>query len=54
VHYRIASAVTRVEFVRNWMSPVVLRCRWCNIIVLTVFAPSEEKSDDFKDRFKRN
>jgi hypothetical protein len=28
---------------------VVLRGRWCNIIVLNVHAPSEEKSDDLKD-----
>jgi len=27
-----------------------LRCRQCNIIVLNVHAPSEEKSDDLKDR----
>jgi len=29
----------------------VLRGCWCNIIVLNVHAPSEEKSDDSKDRF---
>ena len=28
---------------------IVLRGRWCNIIVLNVHAPSEEKSDDSKD-----
>ena len=30
---------------------VVLRGRWCNIIVLNVHAPSEEKSDNSKDSF---
>jgi len=30
---------------------VVLRGRWCNIIVLNVHAPSEEKSDEAKDSF---
>jgi len=30
---------------------IVPRGRWCNIIVLYVHAPSEEKSDDSKDRF---
>jgi len=30
---------------------VVLRGRWCNIIVLSGHAPSEEKSDDSKDSF---
>jgi len=29
----------------------VLRSRWCNIIVLNVHEPSEEKSDDSKDNF---
>ena len=33
------------------MSYIVLRGRWCNIIVLNVHAPSEEKSDDSKDSF---
>ena len=45
VHQRIASAVTRVEFVSDRVSYIVLRGRWCNIIVLNVHAPSEEKSD---------
>ena len=33
------------------MSYIVLRGRWCNIIVLNVRASSEEKSDDSKDSF---
>ena len=33
------------------MSHIVLRSRWCNIIVLNVHAPSEEKSDISKDSF---
>ena len=49
VHHRILSAVIRVEFVSNRMPYIVLRGRWCNIIVLNVHAPSEEKSDDSKD-----
>ena len=43
VQQRIASAVKRVEFVSDRMSYIVLRGRWCNIIVLNVHAPSEEK-----------
>ena len=31
------------------MSYIVLRGRWCNIIVLNVHASSEEKSDDSED-----
>ena len=54
VHYRIVSAVKRVEFVSDRVSYIVLRGRWCNIIVLNVLAASEEKSDDSKDSFMRN
>jgi len=54
VHQRIASAVKRVEFVGDRVSYIVLRGRWCNIIVLNVHAPSEEKSDEAKDGFMRN
>ena len=51
MHQRIASVVKRVEFVSDRMSYIVLRSRWCNIIVLNVHAPSEEKSDSSKDSF---
>ena len=30
---------------------IILRGRWCNIIVLNVRAPGEVKSDDSKDSF---
>jgi hypothetical protein len=33
------------------MSYIVLRGRWCNIIVLNAHAPTEEKGDDSKDSF---
>jgi len=33
------------------VSYIVLRGCWCNIIVLNVHAPSEEKSDGSKDSF---
>ena len=45
------SAVKRVEFVSDWVSCIVLRGHWCNIIVLNVHAPSEGKNDDSKDSF---
>jgi len=54
VHHRILSAVKRVEFVRDRVSYIGLRGRWCNIVVLNVHAPSGEKSDDSKDSFIRN
>ena len=51
LNYRTVSAVKRVEFVSDRVSYAVLRGRWCNIIVLNVHAPSEDKSDDSKDSF---
>jgi hypothetical protein len=33
------------------MSYVILRGRWCNIIVLNMHVPCEDKGDDVKDRF---
>ena len=51
VHHNIVSAVKRVEFVSDTVSYIVLRGRWCNIIVRNVHATSEAKSDDSKDSF---
>jgi hypothetical protein len=51
VDKRIISAVGRVEFVSNRMSYLILRGRWCDIIVLNVHAPTEDKIDGIKDRF---
>jgi endonuclease/exonuclease/phosphatase family metal-dependent hydrolase len=33
------------------MSYIILRGRWCNIIVVNVHAPCEDMSDDIKDNF---
>jgi len=51
VHHRIVSAVKPAEFVSDRVSYIVLRGRWCNIIVLIVHATSEEKCDDSTDSF---
>jgi hypothetical protein len=51
VHKRIISAVKRVYFVSDKITYIIIRGRWCNIIVLNVHAPTEEKIDDIKDRF---
>jgi exonuclease III len=51
VRKRIVSAVRRVEFISGRMPYIILRGRWCNIIVLNVHAPCEDKSDDVKDSF---
>jgi len=50
VHRRIVSAVKRVEFVSDKLPYIVLRGCWRNIIVVNVHAPSEERSDESKDR----
>jgi hypothetical protein len=50
VHQRVAPAVKGVEFVNDRVSYIVMRGRWSNIFVLNVHAPSEEKSDESKDR----
>jgi hypothetical protein len=51
VHKRIISAVEKVEFVSGRMPYLILRGRWCNIIVLNVHAPTEDKTDDVKDSY---
>jgi hypothetical protein len=51
VHKRIISAVKRVEFVSDRMSYIILRSRWCHIIVLNIHAQTEDKIDDAKDSF---
>ena len=53
VHQRIVSAV-KTEFVSDRVSCIVLRDHWCDIVVLNVLAPSEEKSDDSKGSFMRS
>jgi hypothetical protein len=49
----ILDICTGAEFVGDRISHIVLRSRWCNIIVLNVHTPSEEKSDDSKDSFDK-
>jgi exonuclease III len=51
VHKRIISAGRRVEFVSDRMSYIILRGRWCNIIVVNARAPCEYMNDDIKDSF---
>jgi hypothetical protein len=53
VHKRIIVAVKKVEFVSDGMSYIILRGRWCHVIVLNVHAPMEDKADDVKDSFYR-
>jgi hypothetical protein len=43
IHKRILSAVRTVEFISDRISCIILRGRWCNIILLNVHAPCEDK-----------
>jgi dihydroorotate dehydrogenase len=40
-----------VEFVSDRMSYIILKGCWCDIIVLNVHSPNEDKDDDIKDSF---
>jgi exonuclease III len=51
VHERIVSAVRRVEFISDRMLYIILRGRWCNIIVLNVHAPCGDRGVGVKDGF---
>jgi hypothetical protein len=51
IRNRIISAARRVEFVSDRMSYITLKCRWCDIIVLNVHAPTEDKHNNVKDSF---
>jgi hypothetical protein len=48
-HKRIISAVKRVEFVSIRMLYIILRVRWCDVIVMKVRVATEDKVDDVKD-----
>jgi hypothetical protein len=50
VHKGIMSADKGVEFYTDGMSYIILRGLWCNIIVLNVHAPTEDKIDDIITR----
>jgi hypothetical protein len=50
-HHRIVSAVNTVQSISDRMLYRVLRGCWCNIIVLNVHAPSEDKIDVEKTVF---
>jgi exonuclease III len=52
LHHEVVSAVKRFEFVNNRLSYIVLRVRWCNIFVLNVLAPIEQKVT-FRQQFLR-
>ena len=40
-----------MEFISDHVSCITLKGRWCDIIVVNVHAPTEDKDDDIKDSF---
>jgi len=51
LHKRIRSVVTKVEFVNDRLSYIILRGHWYDITVLNVEASAKDNTDDTKDRF---
>jgi hypothetical protein len=51
MHNRIILAVKRVEFVSDRMLYITLKGHLCDIIVLNMRAPIEDKDDNIKDSF---
>jgi hypothetical protein len=51
IHKRIIPPANRVEFVTDRMSYIIQRGHWCDIIVLNVHTPTQDKTDDMKARF---
>jgi hypothetical protein len=47
---RVMATVKRADFDSDRISFILLRCRWFRVIVLNVHAPTEDKTDDVKDR----
>jgi hypothetical protein len=50
VHKRIILAVKSVHLVSDRLSYIILTGHWCNIIVLNVHVPTEDKIDDIKEQ----
>jgi hypothetical protein len=44
-------SVKTLKLISYRMYYIILRGRWCNIIILNVHAPTEDKIDDIKDGF---
>jgi hypothetical protein len=49
--FRMWKRIIRIMTNSDRMSYIILRGRWCHIIVLNVHAPTEDKTNDVKDSF---
>jgi len=47
----ILPAVQNIKFVNERLSYVMIRTRWCNIVLINVCAPTEVANDNDKDTF---
>jgi hypothetical protein len=54
VHHRVVPAVKTEDFVRDKISYIVPRGRWCNNIFMNVHASGKENIDHLKNIFMRN
>ena len=54
VQYRTVSAAKIIEFVSDRVPYIVLRGRWYTLIIRTVHASTDEKSNVSKTIFMRN
>jgi hypothetical protein len=53
VHKRIISVVKRVEFVSDRMSYIILRGRWCHVVILNVKDSLYEELERVFDKFPK-
>jgi hypothetical protein len=53
VHHVKVSPIKTTEFVSDRKSQIVLRGRWCNIIVLNVHAPSDDSKYSFYEELEQ-
>jgi hypothetical protein len=53
LHKGIVSGPKIIESISDRMLYIELRCRWCRIIVLNVFVPTDDKVDDVRGTFTR-
>ena len=53
VHHVKVSPIKTAEFVSDRKSQIVLRGRWCNIIVLNVHAPSDDSKYSFYEELEQ-
>jgi hypothetical protein len=54
IHQGIRSIIRGVEFVSNMMLNIIQGGHWCDVIILSMHAPTENKNDDKRTSFTNN